>query len=365
VNRPRRSLAVAAAATLWLLAAQPAWADNIRDQEWYLTYLHIPEAQQISQGDGVTVAVVDSGVNPNQPELAGNLLPGFDNVALDRGWSDDFGHGTAMSCLIAAHGTGASSGALGIAPKAKILPVKVGDDAETNNYDYIVQGIGWAVDHGAKVINLSFGAARAGTEEEKAVRDAIAADVVVVAGVGNQPEVSQVAYPAKYPGVVAVAGVDQNGNHADVSVTGPEVVLSAPAVDILAPHADGQYLNGTGTSDATAIVSGVAALVRAKYPNLSAAEVVHRLTATATDKGPPGRDDQYGYGIVNPVAALTADVPPLPPSPTASPTGAATSPTNIAAPRASSPTVLIGILVAVLVAAASVGLVILRARTRR
>jgi subtilisin family serine protease len=162
--------------------------------------------------------------------------------------------------------------------------------------------------------------------------------------------------------------VDQAGNHTDISVTGPEVVLSAPAVDIISPHSDGQYLTASGTSDATAIVSGVAALVRSKYPTMSAAEVVHRLTATATDKGPPGRDDQYGYGIVNPVAALTADVPPLPTSPTASPTHAqpAGSPTaNTAAPAQKAPTALIGILIALLVGAAAVGVVIARSRTRR
>jgi subtilisin family serine protease len=167
-----------------------------------------------------------------------------------------------------------------------------------------------------------------------------------------------VEFPAAYPGVVAVAGVDQNGNHADVSVTGPEVVLSAPAVDIVTPGRDLLYGSGTGTSPAAAIVAGVAALVRAKYPSLSAAEVVHRLTATAIDKGPPGRDDQYGYGIVNPVAALTADVPPLPNSPSAAPSKPSATTANTAAPPAKTSTVLVGVLVALLVAAGAVGLVI-------
>jgi subtilisin family serine protease len=149
---------------------------------------------------------------------------------------------------------------------------------------------------------------------QKAVKEAQAADVVVVAAVGNRPQVNQVVYPAAYPGVIAAAAVDKQGNHADVSVTGPQVTLAAPGVDIVSPRLNGKYSQNVGTSDATAIIAGVAALVRAKYPNLSASEVVHRLTATATDKGSPGRDEQYGYGIVNPVAALTADVPPLTPS---------------------------------------------------
>jgi subtilisin family serine protease len=157
---------------------------------------------------------------------------------------------------------------------------------------------------------------------------------VVVAAVGNAPEVSQVVYPAAYPGVVAVAGVDKDGNHAGFSVTGPEVVLSAPAVAMKSTGPGGQYRTGTGgTSDATAIVAGAAALVRAKFPSLSAVEVIHRLTATAIDKGPRGRDDQYGYGIVNLVGALTADVPPLRPSSSPTPsTPAAAAPKGDVSP---------------------------------
>lgn len=147
---------------------------------------------------------------------------------------------------------------------------------------------------------------------------ALKADVVVVAAAGNRPEATRVEWPAAYPGVIAAAGVDRDGNHAEVSVTGPEVVLAAPAVDIVSTNKLGEtrYSTGTGTSSATAIIAGAAALVRAKYPDLSAAEVVHRLTATAVDKGPPGRDELYGYGVLDLVAALTADVPPMP-SPTA------------------------------------------------
>jgi subtilisin family serine protease len=123
--------------------------------------------------------------------------------------------------------------------------------------------------------------------------------------------------------------VDRNGNHAEVSVVGAHAVLAAPAVEIASTDTrlggNTGYRIGTGTSDATAIIAGAAALVRAKFPELSAAEVVHRLTATADDRGPPGRDDQYGYGIVNLVKALTAEVPPLQPSPTASANGGGTA----------------------------------------
>jgi subtilisin family serine protease len=199
-----------------------------------------------------------------------------------------------------------------------------------------------------------------------AIRAAIEAGVVIVAASGNEPDNSSVAFPAAYPGVVAAAGVDRNGNHADLSVAGPQVVLAAPAVDIVTAGARGSYVTADGTSAATAIIAGVAALVRAKYPNLSAAEVVHRLTATAIDRGPPGRDDQYGFGIVNPVAALTAAVPPLTPSATTaganSPPSAANTPR--AAPAGNDSTALITTAVCILLAACIVGFIIIRRKAR-
>lgn len=134
---------------------------------------------------------------------------------------------------------------------------------------------------------------------------------MVVASAGNTTGSSSVEYPAREPGVIAVGGIDQQGDHADISVAGPEIDVVAPAVDIYSTGLNAGYRVGTGTSDATAIVAGAAALIRSKYPNLPAQEVAHRLTATAVDKGPPGRDDQYGYGVIDLVAALTADVPPL------------------------------------------------------
>jgi len=357
VIRLRHWVAVIVAFAIWLWAA-PAWADNIRDLEWYLGFLHIAEAQQITQGDGVIVAVLDSGVNASQPELSGNVLPGYDSIANDIAWTDLDGHGTAMASLIAAHGKNATDGALGIAPKARVLPVRIGVIGNDNDAGKIEQGIPWAVSHGAKVICMAFAGPGGTPDLAKAVAAAEAADVVLVAGVGNTPEATEVGMPAAYPGVVAVAGVDHDGNHADISVTGPQVVLSAPAVDIVAPRANGQYSSAKGTSDATAIVAGVAALVRSKYPTMSAAEVVHRLTATATDKGPPGRDDQYGYGIVNPVAALTADVPPLSASPSAHPGTGGQQSSPIAAPSGGTPGTLVGVLVALLVAGAVGGVLV-------
>ena len=305
-----------------LLPAAPVHADWVRDLQWHLEFLDVAAAHKISQGEGVVVAVVDTGVDARHPDLAGAVLPGVDLVGdSGNGHTDISGHGTAMAGLIAARGRGRNSGALGIAPRAKVLPVR--DGAFSGSGSRPVDGINWAIQNGAHVICFASGGDPS-PEMEAAIRAALQADIVVVASVGNRPLDGRVIWPAAYPGVIAAAGVDRDGNHAEVSVTGPEVVLAAPAVDIVSTDKLGEtgYRKGTGTSDATAIIAGAAALVRAKYPDLSAAEVVHRLTATAVDKGPPGRDERYGYGVLDLVAALTADVPPMP-SPTAAsqPTG--------------------------------------------
>jgi type VII secretion-associated serine protease mycosin len=356
-----------------LPSAPAAWADGPRDAQWHLRFLRVPTALSYSRGGGVVVGLVDSGVAARHPDLAGNVLPGTD---LDGGGGDgrvdDEGHGTGMAGLIAAHGRG-ERGALGIAPEARILPVRTARFA-LHVLGREAQGVDWAVRHGARVICLAF-TANDTAELRRAVAGALAADVVVVAAAGNRPELLEVGYPAAYPGVVAVAGVDRTGEHAPVSVTGAQVVLSAPATGILSTAPDGGYRSGTGTSDAAAIVAGVAALVRARFPQLSAPEVVHRLTATAVDKGVPGRDAEYGYGIVDPVAALAAAVAPLdgsaePPAGSASPAGVPRAAGTGAATGARGhrhralPLGWLPLLLGVLVAAAVSGAVAARRRAR-
>jgi type VII secretion-associated serine protease mycosin len=314
----RALIAVLAALATLTIAAPPALADATRDAQWHLKFLKVAEAHRITQGAGVTVAVIDTGVDATHPDLAGSVPPGKDfairKADVPDGRTDIAGHGTAMAGLIAAHGHSDGAGALGIAPGAKILPVRDGSTNNSRSPD-TPAAIRWAAAQGAKVISMSF-ATDNDTELQAAILAARRADVVVVAAAGNRPDDQQVAYPAAYDGVLAVGGVDRNGSHAAISVTGPQIAISAPAIAITTTtsRANGGsgYQTSGGTSDATAIVAGAAALVRAKYPNLSAPEVIHRLTATATDKGAPGRDDEYGSGVLNLVAALTADVPPIP-----------------------------------------------------
>ncbi|MFI6779737.1 type VII secretion-associated serine protease mycosin [Micromonospora sp. NPDC050276] len=289
----------------------PKDVERIRKDQWHLDYLKANEARRLSKGKGVIVAVPDTGVTPH-PDLRDNLLTGTDIVPPDGGdgWQDEDSHGTGMAGLIAAHGQSGNLGALGIAPEAKILPIRTSRTDQDGDSDNLATGIELAVAKGASVISIS-SIAGPNSRLKRAVEMAMQANVVVIAGAGNEPRDKYVSFPAAYPGVISVGGVDQNGNHASFSVSGPEIDVVAPAVDIYSTSIDGKYRKGTGTSDATAIVAGAAALIRSKYPYLPAREVAHRLTATAVDKGPPGRDDEYGYGVIDLVAALTADVPPL------------------------------------------------------
>ena len=300
--------------------AWPASADSVRDGQWYIQTLDLATAQKLTRGAGVVVAVVDSGVWAGHPDLRDAVLPGFDSaptLARD-GRDDQDGHGTSMAGLIAGRGHNGSDGVAGIAPEAKILPAKVPLE-HLSEASETASAIKWSAEHGAKVMNLAFGSADA-----RSLRDAIAAaqskDVVMVAASGNLPS-KGLDYPGAYPEVLTVGSVDRDGKVTDFSLAGPQVDLVAPGVDITSPYKEdsGGYFTGFGTSQSTAIVAGAAALVRAPFPNLSAAEVIHRLTATAIDKGPPGRDDQYGYGVLNIVGALTADAPASQPSASSEP----------------------------------------------
>jgi type VII secretion-associated serine protease mycosin len=305
----RRLLSAVAASMLAVTASlaieSPAFADKIRNDQWQVSYLELAKAHQISQGEGITVAVVDSGIDPNHPDLTGNVLTGFDVVTggSGNGWGDADGHGTGMAGLVAAHGHGAGNddGALGVAPKAKILPVRIDTGSGNGAGDAMAIAVDEAVKRGAKIISISI------TTDNRAydpIQKAIKAGVIVVASVGNRPKAHFIGDPALYPGVLAVGATGKDGNVADVSVRGRAVALVAPGVDIVSTSKNGKYRIGTGTSPSTAIVAGAAALVWSKYPQLTGPQVIDHLTRTAVDKGSPGRDDEYGFGVVDVVTAL-------------------------------------------------------------
>jgi type VII secretion-associated serine protease mycosin len=289
--------------------------DQVRDEQWQLDELRADSAWRTSTGRGVTVAVIDSGVDANHPDLAGQVLPGLDLVGPGGGAGPDpVGHGTTVAGLIAGRNDD-KRGVVGLAPDSRILPVRVLD--ERNKYDdalIVAKGVRWAVDHGARVINLSLGGSGDSPALAAALDYAFARDVVVVACTGNlatSPD-SKVWYPAREPGVIAVAGLERSSDNLwSGSITGRATVLTAPATGLVGAHPTDGYWRVQGTSFAAPLVAATAALVRSRYPDMPAGQVVNRLLATARDLGPTGRDDRFGYGVVDPVAALTADVAPV------------------------------------------------------
>ena len=292
-----------------LLAAQ-----TIEEQEWHLDALDVYSAQDQARGDGVIVAVIDSGVDAQHPDLAGRVLPGtgFGSSKGTDGTTDTDGHGTGMAGIIAANGR--NGGALGIAPGARILPIASADEKDQFALDVVGDSIRWAADHGAKVINLSLGFSSSVTPTlVKAVNYAIEKDVVLVAATGNEGK--EVSAPANIGGVIAVAGTNREGKPWKSSNIGADTVLAAPAEGIVTTAPESVYSSGyaemDGTSAASAIVSGVAALVRAKHPEMPAKDVVNALIRTAKDLADPGRDATTGFGLVNPMGALTAQFPPV------------------------------------------------------
>jgi type VII secretion-associated serine protease mycosin len=319
-----------------LLEPAPAHADTVRSLQWHLDALKIPQAHRLSKGRGVVVAVVDSGVQASHPDLEGQVLPGkgFGPEAAADGRTDPdrrAGHGTAMAGIIAARGGGAEH-ALGIAPEAKILPVSLGPTGLRE----APAGIRWAVDAGADVINVSLGTDRDDPEVVDAIGYALSRNVVVVAATGNiDSAYLEIPMPAKIPGVIAVGAATRSGALWDGTITGPAMVVSAPGDRIAAPappdaFPDG-YLLYDGTSVSAAIVSGVAALVRARYPELDAANVVNRLIRTTRDRGPKGRDPEYGFGSVDALAALTRELPTVDANPLGAPAAPSTGPPPAAA----------------------------------
>ncbi|MEU8180001.1 S8 family serine peptidase [Micromonospora sp. NPDC049044] len=325
-GKPFRSARAVGAAALALCAAlapavtvmpTPARAaDTVRGYQWYLDYLKIPAAHKITKGAGVVVAVVDSGVEANHPDLRGQVLAGHGTNAMaarDGRRDDDKekGHGTSMAGIIAGRG-GGNMHVLGIAPAAKILPVSTGANFDSQD---VLLGVRWAADNGADVINLSLGdEGTAPPELVDAINYALSKDAVVVASAGNIEQGDrQVIAPANIPGVIAVSGFDKRGGFFAGSVQGPEVVIASPMESIIRPApkvvSPNGYSLGSGTSSAAAIISGVVALIRAEYPKLDAPNVINRLIETARDAGPAGRDPQFGFGRVDPIAALTRSVP--------------------------------------------------------
>jgi hypothetical protein len=315
-----------------LIQATPARADIVRNTEmWVLDELNLQPAWAVTEGKGVVVAVIDSGVNPQVSDLIGSVRTGPNFTGVDTPPSNpNWGmHGTWMASLIAGHGhDGGGSGIVGSAPQSTVLSIRViTDSTDPNFHAYerqtasqgqheLAEAITYAVTHGASVISMSLGYSLQSRQVRAALQDAYDHDVVVVASAGNDGDVAGAdgnghapySFPADYPGVLAVAAVNAEGQVASFSSENLSVQVAAPGFRVPAQGRDGQYWYVSGTSPACALTAGVVALVKAKYPTLSDSQVISAITGSTTPstRPPGGYDDQIGFGVVNAAAALAA-----------------------------------------------------------
>lgn len=310
--------------------AQSLDAQEVRDGEYWLDEYGVRDAWDEATGDGVKIAVIDTGVDGGHPDLDGAVGEGTDVSGVgaadgQEGLGAEPPHGTMVASVAAGrgHGTaaegepGGGTGMIGVAPGAEILPVStwLGSDRDgvRSTDEQIPDAVRWAVDNGADIINMSVGSPQQTWPEswDDAFAYAEEQDVLIVAAAGNRGNgITQVGAPATIPSVLTVGGVDRDGQAGQESSSqGISISVAAPAEDLVGAVPGDGYREWTGTSAAAPIVSGTAALIMERYPELSAQEVAHRITASAQDAGADGRDPLYGYGILDVNAAVTEDLP--------------------------------------------------------
>ena len=294
-----------------------AYNDTYRSQQWALTALKAETVHQSTRGSGVTVAVVDTGVKSSHSDLSGNVLSGTDYVSPGTSANDENGHGTHVAGIIAAlHNN--SRGIAGMAPRAKILPVRVLDRNGSGTSANVAKGIIYAADRGAKVINLSLGSNQSSTAMQSAVSYAISRNVLVVAAAGNSGcglLGAPTEYPASYSGVVGAGAVTQSITRASYSSCGSWVDVVAPGDRIISTmiqnsvglgcSSSANYCTLSGTSFSAPYVAATAALAIARR-GWSQSTVASRLQSTATDLSPAGKDKYTGAGFINPLKLINS-----------------------------------------------------------
>ncbi|MFF2504808.1 type VII secretion-associated serine protease mycosin [Streptomyces sp. NPDC058067] len=330
------ALAVTVTTTV-LLPATPAAADGeqctfgpknpkYKGRPWSLQRVLLDDLWTETKGKGVRVAVIDTGVDVKNPQLRGavdtsrgkNLLPrnlkDADGNKIQRGkengTTDTVGHGTRVAGIIAAR-PASGTGFVGLAPEATIIPIQQNDADGHGTAETLASAILYAKSAGAQVINISqdtANAVRPAPALQAAVNAALAAKIVVVASAGNDglDGKVQTTYPASFPGVLAVAASDRNNERAAFSQSGDFVGVAAPGVDMVSTVPGGGHCSDNGTSFSAPYVAGVAALVKAKHPEWTAAEVVAQIEQTA-ERSTAGHDRLVGWGVVDPLRAVTED----------------------------------------------------------
>ncbi|MCL4370490.1 MAG: S8 family peptidase, partial [Chloroflexi bacterium] len=314
--------------------------------QWNLRAIGMEQAWDITTGSpNVIVAVLDTGVDSTHPDLAGKLIPGYDFLNDTPDPADDSGHGTHDAGIIGAASNN-NLGIAGIAWQSRIMPLKVLNSSGVGPDSAISRGIIYAADHGARVINMSFGSPNTSQTLAAAVRYAYDKGAVLVAAAGNTAKLDNaVIYPAAFDQVLAVGATDESDKVADFSQHHSYVGVSAPGVHIVSTFwrgaGYGSYVSASGTSEAAPEVAGLAALLLSANPALTNKQVRQIIESTADDLGAPGKDEYYGTGRINARKALLAAKPagaqapsPVPTMPGPTPTPApAPAPAPVALPR--------------------------------
>jgi len=298
-----RLIAIALTTLLLTSSATP-------EDHWWLQDLGFSETNL--DGSGVRVAVIDTGIDEDHPDLAGMVIGGadFSGIGTPDG-TQPVGpggfHGTMVSSLIAGQGM-ISGGVIGVAPGVELLAVSVGLGVEGADTDaQVAQAIIWSVDNGASVINLSLSrnSERWPASWDEAFLYAFENDVVVVAASGNREAQRYATATATIPGVLSVTAVDSAGNvNSSAGVSGIGVAVAAPGIEMLGSFPGGEIETWEGSSAAAPIVTGLVALMRQADPVASANDIIQRVISTAVDLGEPGFDGIYGYGLIDPIAAV-------------------------------------------------------------
>jgi thermitase len=290
--------------------------------QWHLPKVNAPAAWDSTTGSaGVTVAVVDSGVQATHPDLAGRVLAGYDFVNNDADPSDDNGHGTAVAGVAAAKGND-GIGVAGAAWNVSILPVKVMAANGSGSHSAIANGINYSADRGARIVNLSIGGTSSSRTLQSSVNYANSKGCILIAAAGNNGS-STTVYPAAYSGVTAVSALTPTDTLASFSSYGSFVDISSPGEGITTSWVNGGYVTISGTSFSSPLVAGIAALALSVNPSLSNTAVASLLTSNADDLGAPGADIYFGAGRVNAGRVVSGATPVVD---TAAPVTAVTNP---------------------------------------
>jgi subtilisin family serine protease len=284
--------------------------------DWGLSALNVPAHWTATRGQGVRVAVLDTGIDAAHPDLASAIDDAKDFTSSRSGVADRVGHGTHVAGIIGARRN--DRGVVGVAPECRLLIAKVLGDDGSGDSDRVAAGIDWACEQGADILSLSLGSPEASESMRAAVERSVQRERFVICAAGNSGRPKSVDFPARWPDAIAVGAVDRDGRVTSFSSRGDEVDISAPGQDVLSTYPNGQYAKLSGTSMAAPFVSGVAALLMAKHratggatPVATHRQLVEHLLRSATDAGPIGKDPNYGYGLIHPDSVL-ADLTPAP-----------------------------------------------------